>query len=82
MPTTIATTTPTTITCPKCGADTTLGQSSCCFRGGTWFKKCGDVGDPNFDHSWFDGIQTCKRKLTVDWMRATVHTSCLVCLFL
>ena len=51
------------ITCPKCGA-TNLGKLSCCFRGATWFKKCGDVGDPNFEHTWFDGIQACKGKLT------------------
>ena len=54
------TTTPTPITCPKCGHNTTSGQSSCCFRNGTWFEKCGDVGDPNFEHTWFEGIQACK----------------------
>ena len=47
------------IACPKCGA-TTDGKISCCFRGGTWFRKCGDFGDANFDHTWFEGIQACK----------------------
>ena len=72
------TTTPTPITCPKCGYNTTSGQSSCCFRNGTWFEKCGDVGDPNFNYTWFDGIRACISKLAVAWM----HTSCLACLFL
>lgn len=32
---------------------------SCCARGGAWFKKCGDPGDPDYDHTWFEGIQAC-----------------------
>ena len=47
------------ITCPKCVTNPS-GKLSCCFRGGTWYRRCGDVGDPNFDHTWFDGIQACK----------------------
>ena len=48
------------VACPKCGTIKKSGQRSCCVRGGTWFKKCGNPGDAKFDHTWFDGIQTCK----------------------
>ena len=51
-----------TITCPKCAVNN-RGRTSCCFRSASWFQKCGDVGDPNFAHTWFDGIQACKRKI-------------------
>ena len=46
-------------TCPKCGVAKN-GKLSCCFRGGAWFRKCGDVGDSKFDHTWFDGTEACK----------------------
>ena len=32
-------------------------------RGGTWFKKCGDPGDSNFEHDWDDGVNACKGEL-------------------
>ena len=47
--------------CPKCGT-TKKGHVSCCARGATWFKKCGDPGDTNFEHDWDEGIDACKRK--------------------
>ena len=37
-----------------------VGKSSCCAYGGSWFKKCGNIGDTNFDHTWAEGIQSCK----------------------
>ena len=46
--------------CSKCGIVKQSGKRSCCARGGAWFKKCGDVGDSDFDHTWVDGIQSCK----------------------
>ena len=46
-------------TCPKCGTIKKSGRQSCCARGGAWFKKCGDVGDTIFDHTWTEGIQAC-----------------------
>ena len=48
--------------CSKCGIVKQSGKLSCCARGGAWFKKCGDFGDSNFDHTWVDGIQACKSK--------------------
>ena len=45
--------------CVKC-ATNKAGKRSCCARGGAWFKNCGDAGDPQFDHSWTEGIQACK----------------------
>ena len=46
--------------CPKCGTTRKSGKRSCCARGGAWFKRCGNVGDSNFDHTWVEGMQACK----------------------
>ena len=60
-----ATTTPSTIgiesttVCPKCGT-LQSGRRSCCARGGTWFDNCGDPNEDNFEHTWFEGIQSCE----------------------
>ena len=51
--------------CPKC-ASTNSGQRSCCSRGGSWFKNCGNSGDPRYAHTWVEGIEACRRKLTPD----------------
>ena len=48
--------------CPKCGTIKKSGKHSCCARGGAWFKSCGDVGSTKFDHTWVEGIQTCKNR--------------------
>ena len=53
--------------CAKCGIIKKSGKYSCCAPGGAWFKDCGDAGDTNFDHTWTDGIQTCKRRLRRDF---------------
>ena len=45
--------------CQKCGTVKKSGKVSCCARGGGWFKKCGNAGDTNFDHTWGEGIQAC-----------------------
>ena len=50
--------------CPKC-ATNKASKPSCCARGGAWFKKCGDVGDIHFDHTWAEGIQACKAFATL-----------------
>merc|ERR1712157_84473 len=46
--------------CPKCILIKKTGKRSCCYRGGAWFKKCGNPGDRNFEHTWNDGIRACK----------------------
>ena len=46
--------------CLKCGTTQKSGKLSCCARGGAWFKKCGDAGDTEFDHTWVEGMQACK----------------------
>ena len=46
------------LACPKCGLNQ-FQKRTCCGSGGTWFGKCGDNGDPNFDHTWTEGIQAC-----------------------
>ena len=48
--------------CPKCGIIKKSSISSCCARGGAWFRKCGDAGNLNFDHTWGEGIQACKAR--------------------
>ena len=45
--------------CARC-ATNKAGKRSCCARGGAWFKKCGDVGGTQFDHTWVEGMQACK----------------------
>lgn len=63
--TTTTITVPTTTTmpsCSQCGVNKASGRLSCCFEGGSWFKQCGDVGDPGFAYTWYQGIQSCKRK--------------------
>ena len=44
--------------CPLCGVNR-KGKESCCYRGGAWFKKCGDPGE-NAEHTWNEGTQACK----------------------
>ena len=46
--------------CPKCGTTKKSSKSSCCARGGAWFKKCGDASDTRFNHTWAEGIHACK----------------------
>ena len=53
--------------CPKCGTTKKSTKLSCCARGGTWFKNCGDIGHPNVDHTWAEGIQACKSRLLRSW---------------
>ena len=59
-PLTMVTSTTVSLACSKCGTTKKSGRSSCCARGGAWFKNCGDAGDTKFDHSWTEGIQACK----------------------
>ena len=49
--------------CPECGVNKKSGKRSCCIRGGAWFNKCGDPGDKNFEHTWFEGIEACEGEL-------------------
>merc|ERR1712187_16326 len=46
--------------CPKCGTLGKFGKRSCCGRGGSWFKNCGNPGNVKLDHTWYEGIQACK----------------------
>ena len=46
--------------CAKCGIIKISGKLSCCARGGAWFKKCGNVGEKRFDHTWTEGTHACK----------------------
>ena len=46
--------------CPKCGTSKKSDKLSCCARGGSWFKRCGDAGDPTVDHTWSEGVDACK----------------------
>ena len=36
------------------------GKLSCCGRGGSWFRNCGGARNAKLDHTWYDGILTCK----------------------
>ena len=57
----IATSASTTVAaCPKCGIFRNNNSISCCAPGGSWFNQCGTTGDPNFKHSYADGVCACK----------------------
>ena len=47
-------------TCSTCATIKKSGVLSCCARGGTWFKNCGDESNTQFAHTWSEGIQACK----------------------
>ena len=59
-PTTTSLSAASTSRCPKCGTAKKSGKRSCCARGGSWFRSCGDSGDTQVDHTWAEGIQACK----------------------
>ena len=46
--------------CVKCGIIKKSGKSSCCGRGGSWFRNCGGVA--KLRHTWYEGIQSCKAR--------------------
>ena len=54
-----AATTPISASCPKCGVIHKSGITSCCGRGGSWFKTCGTSDNKNLDHTWKEGIRVC-----------------------
>ena len=61
MPITASLSTPSSRSvCVKCGSIKKSGKLSCCALGGAWFKKCGNAGDRQFDHTWAEGVQACK----------------------
>ena len=46
--------------CRQCGSIGKSGKSSCCGRGGSWFRNCGSTGNAKLRHTWYEGIQVCK----------------------
>ena len=62
-----STTTPTSkeedVTCAECGVLQEDGKLSCCAPRGSWFDKCGNPGDTQYKHTWFDGTKACESKL-------------------
>ena len=57
--------TPTTaisVACPRCGSIGKSGRSSCCGRGGSWFRNCGSAGNMKLQHTWRAGIQACEAR--------------------
>ena len=51
--------------CSKCGTVKKTGKLSCCARHGAWYENCGEPGDTDFDHTWFEGIAACISKFIV-----------------
>ena len=39
---------------------------TCCFKGGSWYGKCGRSGDNNFDHTWAEGFKACATNRAVN----------------
>jgi len=48
--------------CTRCGTIGKSGKSSCCGRGGSWFKTCGGFGNTKRQRTWYEGIQACKAR--------------------
>ena len=48
--------------CPKCGTIAKSGKTSCCGRGGSWFRNCGGAGNTKLKHTWYEGIHGCKSR--------------------
>ena len=67
---TLAITSSSAMSCPKCGTFKKSGRASCCAPGGAWFKMCGGGGNANVDHTWIEGLHVCKGKLATDGMRS------------
>ena len=59
--------------CFKCSTLKKSGKHSCCARGGTWFKNCGDAGDTNFDHTWVEGIKACTNFSIPTLVESSLH---------
>ena len=38
------------------------GKISCHGRSGSWFDTCRGAGDTRVDHTWHEGLQTCKAR--------------------
>ena len=48
--------------CSKCGIIAKSGKVSCCGHGGSWFRNCGGAGNTRLQHTWHDGIRSCKAR--------------------
>jgi len=46
--------------CLTCGTIQKSGKLSCCARGGSWFGNCAATANAKVQHTWYEGIQTCK----------------------
>ena len=55
--------------CLKCGAIGKSGKSSCCGRGGSWFRNCGSAGSTKLRHTWYEGISACKLRVQFKTVR-------------
>ena len=64
------TTTTTSLVCPKCGTIGKSGKTSCCGRGGSWFRKCRSADSRNFRHTWSEGILVCKTQSQLKKVRS------------
>jgi len=52
--------------CSTCGTIGKSGKASCCGRGGSWFKNCGNNANPRVDHTWYEGIQACSARTALN----------------
>ena len=65
------TTTTSRPVCPKCGTIKKSAKTSCCGRGGSWFRNCGSAGNRNFPHTWSEGILVCKKQAQLNTITNT-----------
>merc|ERR1712032_537276 len=48
--------------CATCVTIRKSGKMSCCGRGGSWFGTCGGADNTQIEHTWYEGIRTCKAR--------------------
>ena len=61
--------------CSECGIIKKSGKVSCCASGGSWVEDCGGAGDPNFNHTWLEGVQACQGRQSQVVAGQQVHAS-------
>ena len=63
--------------CAKCVES--KGTLTCCGKGGSWKGKCGPVGNPDFKHTWDEGVKACETTAAPDptMTKPTAPAGCL-----
>ena len=64
---------PVSTVCSQCGLLKKTGKLSCCVKGGSWQKKCGNDGSKS-EHTWAEGFEACKNMGKLMMFECNVYT--------